>query len=127
MISLTRSPSSSTQPLVEHPADDPLGHLLTVKDIARNGAGAANPSRSGARCMVLMMSPRSLNSRKTASVSGDTAQRPGSTSVARPMRSNLRDRWISSARFCQSFKHVPIRPEVGELVAALLRGEQHAV
>ena len=49
--------------------------------------------------MVLMMSPRSPSSRRIGSASGDTMQRPVSISVADPMRSSLRARSISSARF----------------------------
>ena len=49
--------------------------------------------------MVLMMSPRSPSSRRIGSALGDTIQRPVSISVASPMRSSLRARSISSARF----------------------------
>ena len=92
------------------------------------GRASARPSRVNARCMVLMMSPRSPSSRKAVSALGDRLQRPTSTSVARPMRSSLRARWISRARFCRRLsQHVPVWPQVGELVAAALLGDQHAV
>src|SRR4051812_44058957 len=89
----------AAQPLIEHAADDALCRVLAVQDVARRVAVLRQPSRSSARCTVLMMSPRSPSCRSAGSALGDTIHLPVAIPEASPMRSSLRARSIRRARF----------------------------
>ncbi len=103
-ISSPASPLSSTRPTTRSAI------CLPCMTYWAGPRSSARPCSASARCMVLMMSPRSPSSRRVGSASGDRIQRPGSISVASPMRSSLRARSISSARFWpDGVEHVAAR------------------
>ncbi len=116
------------QPLVEHPANDRLGHLLTMKDIARDGASAR-------QSFLVQCSMHSLDD--VAALAQLPQHGFGLGRYRPPSGLNLggQAHTLQFARpldqqrpvLPQAFEHVPVRPQVGKLISAPLLGEQHAV
>ena len=72
------------QPFADDAADDRLRQLAGVEQILVYAALVGEAVAVSARCMVLMMSPRSPSSFRVASALSETTQWPGSISEARP-------------------------------------------